>query len=202
MSDIMWKPSPERAASSQMNRFRKMVNSKYGENLTNYSDHYEWSVRETPDFWEAMWEFSDPLVSQGYNQIVDDIAKMPGARWFRGCRLNFAENLLRRCDDRLAIISRAEGKTDRRITYKELAGEVEKVASALRAAGVVKGDRVAGFLPNIPESVITMLGAASIGAVWSSSSPDFGIKGVLDRFRQIEPKVISTTARKLIPFPN
>ncbi len=190
MSDIMWKPSPERAASSQMNRFRKMVNSKYGENLTNYSDLYEWSVRETPDFWEAMWEFSDPLVSQGYNQIVDDIAKMPGARWFRGCRLNFAENLLRRCDDRLAIISRAEGKTDRRITYKELAGEVEKVASALRAAGVVKGDRVAGFLPNIPESVITMLGAASIGAVWSSSSPDFGIKGVLDRFRQIEPKVL------------
>ena len=190
MSDIMWKPSPERAASSQMNRFRKMVNSKYGENLTNYSDLYEWSVRETPDFWEAMWEFSDPLVSQGYNQIVDDIAKMPGARWFRGCRLNFAENLLRRCDDHLAIISRAEGKTDRRITYKELAGEVEKVASALRAAGVVKGDRVAGFLPNIPESVITMLGAASIGAVWSSSSPDFGIKGVLDRFRQIEPKVL------------
>ena len=137
-----------------------------------------------------MWSFGNPVVSKDYQQVVDDDSKMPGAKWFSGARLNFAENLLRRRDNHTAILSRGEGKDDRKISYNELYSEVEKMAAALREAGVEQNDRVAGFLPNIPEAVVAMLGAASLGAVWSSSSPDFGIKGVLDRFRQIEPKVL------------
>ena len=173
-----------------MNQFRLFVNKKYGMELDNYRDLYNWSVNEITYFWEAVWSFGNPVVSKDYQQVVDDDSKMPGAKWFSGARLNFAENLLRRRDNHTAILSRGEGKDDRKISYNELYSEVEKMAAALREAGVEQNDRVAGFLPNIPEAVVAMLGAASLGAVWSSSSPDFGIKGVLDRFRQIEPKVL------------
>ena len=173
-----------------MNQFRLFVNKKYGMELDNYRDLYNWSVNEITHFWEAVWSFGKPVVSKDYHQVVDDDSKMPGAKWFSGARLNFAENLLRRRDNHTAILSRGEGKDDRKISYNELYSEVEKMAAALREAGVEQNDRVAGFLPNIPEAVVAMLGAASLGAVWSSSSPDFGIKGVLDRFRQIEPKVL------------
>ncbi|MDP6578662.1 MAG: acetoacetate--CoA ligase [Candidatus Marinimicrobia bacterium] len=190
MSKVMWQPSTERAEASQMNQFRLFVNKKYGMELDNYRDLYNWSVNEITPFWEAVWSFGKPVVSKDYQQVVDDDSKMPGAKWFSGARLNFAENLLRRRDNHTAILSRGEGKYDRKISYNELYSEVEKMAAALREAGVEQNDRVAGFLPNIPEAVVAMLGAASLGAVWSSSSPDFGIKGVLDRFRQIEPKVL------------
>jgi len=190
MSKVMWHPSTERAEASQMNQFRLFVNKKYGMELDNYRDLYNWSVNEITYFWEAVWSFGNPVVSKDYQQVVDDDSKMPGAKWFSGARLNFAENLLRRRDNHTAILSRGEGKDDRKISYNELYSEVEKMAAALREAGVEQNDRVAGFLPNIPEAVVAMLGAASLGAVWSSSSPDFGIKGVLDRFRQIEPKVL------------
>ena len=190
MSKVMWQPSTERAEASQMNQFRLFANKKYGMELDNYRDLYNWSVNEITYFWEAVWSFGNPVVSKDYQQVVDDDSKMPGAKWFSGARLNFAENLLRRRDNHTAILSRGEGKDDRKISYNELYSEVEKMAAALREAGVEQNDRVAGFLPNIPEAVVAMLGAASLGAVWSSSSPDFGIKGVLDRFRQIEPKVL------------
>ena len=190
MSKVMWQPSTERAEASQMNQFRLFANKKYGMELDNYRDLYNWSVNEITHFWEAVWSFGKPVVSKDYHQVVDDDSKMPGAKWFSGARLNFAENLLRRRDNHTAILSRGEGKDDRKISYNELYSEVEKMAAALREAGVEQNDRVAGFLPNIPEAVVAMLGAASLGAVWSSSSPDFGIKGVLDRFRQIEPKVL------------
>ena len=173
-----------------MNQFRLFVNKKYAIELGNYRDLYNWSVNEINHFWEAVWSFGNPVASKEYQHVVDDDSKMPGAKWFSGARLNFAENLLRRRDNHTAILSRGEGKEDRQISYIELYSEVEKMAAALREAGVKQSDRVAGFLPNIPEAVIAMLGAASLGAVWSSSSPDFGIKGVLDRFRQIEPKVL------------
>ena len=173
-----------------MNQFRLFVNKKYAIELSNYRDLYNWSVNEINHFWEAVWSFGNPVVSKEYQHVVDDDSKMPGAKWFSGARLNFAENLLRRRDNHTAILSRGEGKEDRQISYIELYSEVEKMAAALREAGVEQSDRVAGFLPNIPEAVVAMLGAASLGAVWSSSSPDFGIKGVLDRFRQIEPKVL------------
>jgi len=190
MSKVMWQPSTERAEASQMNQFRLFANKKYGMELDNYRDLYNWSVNEITHFWEAVWSFGKPVISKDYQQVVDDDSKMPGAKWFSGARLNFAENLLRRRDNHTAILSRGEGKDDRKISYNELYSEVEKMAAALREAGVEQNDRVAGFLPNIPEAVVAMLGAASLGAVWSSSSPDFGIKGVLDRFRQIEPKVL------------
>ena len=173
-----------------MNQFRLFVNKKYAIELGNYRDLYNWSVNEINHFWEAVWSFGNPVASKEYQHVVDDDSKMPGAKWFSGARLNFAENLLPRRDNHTAILSRGEGKEDRQISYIELYSEVEKMAAALREAGVKQSDRVAGFLPNIPEAVIAMLGAASLGAVWSSSSPDFGIKGVLDRFRQIEPKVL------------
>ena len=173
-----------------MNQFRLFVNKKYAIELGNYQDLYNWSVNEINHFWEAVWSFGNPVVSKEYQHVVDDDSKMPGAKWFSGARLNFAENLLPRRDNHAAILSRGEGKEDRQISYIELYSEVEKMAAALRDAGVKQSDRVAGFLPNIPEAVVAMLGAASLGAVWSSSSPDFGIKGVLDRFRQIEPKVL------------
>ena len=173
-----------------MNQFRLFVNKKYAIELGNYQDLYNWSVNEINHFWGAVWSFGNPVVSKEYQHVVDDDSKMPGAKWFSGARLNFAENLLRRRDNHTAILSRGEGKDDRKISYNELYSEVEKMAAALREAGVEQNDRVAGFLPNIPEAVVAMLGAASLGAVWSSSSPDFGIKGVLDRFRQIEPKVL------------
>jgi len=139
-----------------------------------------------------MWAVAGIKSSAPYKQVVDDAAKMPGARWFEGARLNFAENLLRYRDDRLALVFRGEDKVRRTLTYAQLYDQVARVAKALRDTGVQSGDRVAGFVPNFPESIIAMLAAASIGAAWSSCSPDFGIKGVLDRFGQIQPKVIFT----------
>jgi len=123
---------------------------------------------------------------------VDDLGKMPGARWFSGAHLNFAENLLRHRDGQTALIFKGEGQSSVKITYAELYDEVARIAKSLRAMGIKPGDRVVGFLPNMPHAIIAMLAATSIGAIWSSCSPDFGIKGVLDRFGQIQPRVIFT----------
>ena len=128
--------------------------------------------------------------STNYKNIVDDVNKMPGAKWFEGVRFNFAENLLRVRSDKPAIHFQSENNSNRTISYKELYSEVKKLASSLRKMGVKKGDRVVGYIPNIPEAIIGMLATTSIGAIWSSCSPDFGIQGVLDRFTQIKPKVI------------
>ncbi|MCH7839405.1 MAG: acetoacetate--CoA ligase, partial [Planctomycetes bacterium] len=158
--------------------------------LQNYNDLYNWSVDNIADFWGTFFRFSDIIHQDPFTGVVDDQLRMPGANWFPGCRLNFAENLLRHQDERTAIVFYGESQVRRSLTFKELAAKVAQFAAALRNWGVRPGDRVAGFMPNMPESVIAMLGAASIGAIWSSSSPDFGIKGVLDRFGQIEPKVL------------
>jgi acetoacetyl-CoA synthetase len=139
-----------------------------------------------------LWEFAKIKSSTPYDQVVDDVGKMPGAKWFSGARLNFAENLLRYKDDETALIFKGEDRVDRRMTYAELYNEVASVARSLKQAGVRTGDRVVGFMPNMPETVIAMLAATSMGATWSSCSPDFGIKGVLDRFGQIKPKVLFT----------
>ena len=158
----------------------------------NYTDLYEWSIEAIVDFWAAAWDFFDIIHSKGYQQVVDDPTLMPGAKWFTGAELNFAENLLRFRDDRTALIFNGEGQVFDRITYAELYDRVARVAKSLKESGVVKGDRVAGFMPNMIETVVAMLAATSLGAIWSSCSPDFGIKGVLDRFGQIEPKVLFT----------
>ena len=188
MKDILWKPkSPEK---SQMSQLIQIINESYKEDINSYNKLHQWSVENVSEFWEEVWKYSKIIHSKAFLKVVDDVSKMPGAKWFSGAKLNFAENLLRFRDNRPAIHFKGEGKAVITYSFKEVYDEVEKVTHALRTLGVVKGDRVAGFIPNIPESVIAMLATASIGAIWSSSSPDFGTKAVLDRFAQIEPKVI------------
>jgi acetoacetyl-CoA synthetase len=173
-----------------MYKFLLYVNEKYDDHLSSYDELWQWSVENIAEFWGSFWDFSGIKHSRGFNQVVNDAGKMPGAKWFSGARLNFAENMLKRRDDKTAIIFRGEDGRERRISYSELYNEAHRVAEGLKSLGVQKGDRVAAFMPNLPETIIAMLATASIGAIWSSSSPDFGIKGVLDRFSQIEPKVI------------
>lgn len=186
----LWTPEAERSGNSHMKKFLEDVNGHFGTSFASYNELFQWSVKNPGDFWGRFWHFSGIKSSKNYDAVVDDPKKMPGAKWFEGARLNFAENLLSRKDEKTAIIFRGEEEIERRISYAELFDQVHRVAEGLKRIGVKKGDRVAGFIPNMPEAIIAMLGAASIGAIWSSSSPDFGIKGVLDRFSQIEPKVI------------
>ena len=186
----MWQPTKEQINNSQMMDYMQLVNQKFGLSLKKYSQLYDWSIEKAEDFWGSFWEYSQIIHHSPYSQVVDDLGKMPGAKWFDGATLNFAENLLRYRDDKIAILFQGEDGTQSSLTYKELHDQVSRLARSMREMGIVKNDRVAGFMPNIPETIITMLATASIGAIWSSCSPDFGIKGVLDRFQQIEPKLI------------
>ena len=190
MGKMLWTPSEEQIENSNMYRFLLFVNDKRGKAFTDYDGLYEWSVNHLADFWADVWDFVDIRASRGYDRVLDNERKMPGAKWFPGARLNFAENLLRVRDNSVALIFKGEDHPVRRMTYAELYDEVARLAKSLRSIGVGPGDRVAGFLPNMPEAVAAMLAATSLGAVWSSCSPDFGIKGVLDRFGQIRPKVL------------
>ena len=192
MAKLLWQPSEERITNTNMYRFMHFINEKFNQSFAEYDSLYEWSIENIPDFWASMWEFAEIKASKPYDQIIDNVMKMPGARWFSGARLNFAENLLRYRDDHVALIFKGEDHDTIRITYAELYNEVARVAKSLKEAGVQAGDRVAGFMPNMPETVVAMLAAASLGAAWSSCSPDFGIKGVLDRFGQIKPKILFT----------
>ena len=168
------------------------VNKKFGEDFQEYGGLYEWSVDNIPEFWASMWEFAGIKASRPYNEIIDDVTKMPGAKWFSGAELNFAENLLRFRDDNVALIFKGEDQPARRMTYSELYVAVARLAASLKEMGIQPGDRAVGFMPNMPETIIAMLAATSLGATWSSCSPDFGIKGVLDRFGQIKPRVLFT----------
>ncbi len=192
MAKLLWQPSEERIKSTNMYRFMTFINEKYNKDFDEYGPLYQWSIENIPDFWASMWEFAEIKASKPYTQVVDDVTKMPGASWFPGARLNFAENLLRYRDDQVALIFKGESQDSTKITYSELYDEVARVAKSLKETGVQAGDRVAGFMPNMPETIIAMLAATSLGATWSSCSPDFGIKGVLDRFGQIKPKVLFT----------
>jgi acetoacetyl-CoA synthetase len=192
MKKPLWEPSPERIKQANMTRFIEFVNRKFGRDIRSYRELYDWSLERIADFWAAFWEFAEIKASRNYDLVADDLDKMPGTRWFPGAQLNFAENLLRYRDDRVALIFRGETGESRKITYAELYRQVADLALALRLEGIRPGDRVVGFMPNMMETMIAMLAAVSLGAVWSSCSPDFGIKGVLDRFGQIEPKVIFT----------
>jgi len=192
MGKMLWKPSEERVKQTNMYRFLQTVNEKFGKNFTDYPSLYDWSVENIPDFWATTWDFVDIKAETPYDEVVEDLDKMPGAKWFPGARLNFAENLLRFRDDQIAIIFVGEGQEPVRTTYRELYDKVSRLAKSLKALGVKPKDRVVGFMPNMTETMIAMMAATSIGATWSSCSPDFGIKGVMDRFGQIEPKVIFT----------
>jgi acetoacetyl-CoA synthetase len=188
----LWKPSQERIDKANITRFIKIVNDKYKLEIKQYSQLYDWSVNNRADFWAEVWEFAGVIASKPWEKVLEDSPSMIGAKWFLGARLNFAENLLRFRDNEIAIVFRGEGLPSTRITYAELYDNVARMAKSLRDAGVKTGDRVAGYVPNMTETIIAMLAATSIGAIWSSCSPDFGIKGVLDRFGQIEPKILFT----------
>jgi acetoacetyl-CoA synthetase len=190
MSEALWQPDPDTARRSNLARFADQAGTIAGRDLSDYAELHRWSVDDPGAFWRAVWDFAGIIASQPADTPVADLAKFPGARWFPGAQLNFAENLLRYRDDRPALISVLETGTRRELSYRELHHCTAAVAARLRELGVAPGDRVAGWLPNVPEAVIAMLATASIGAVWSSCSPDFGVAGALDRFGQIEPKVL------------
>ena len=192
MAQPLWQPSAAQIEQANLTRFMRMVNDRYDQAFTEYGPLYEWSVTAIADFWAAMWDFAPILHTRTFDAVVDDPSGMPGARWFSGARLNFAENLLRYRDDRTALVFKSEARPAVRISYAELNRRVDRLAAALKNAGVTVGDRVAGFMPNMIETVVAMLATTRLGALWSSCSPDFGIKGVLDRFGQIEPKVLFT----------
>jgi len=175
-----------------MYRFMQRVNHSYGKQFSDYDALYQWSVENIAAFWAEVWHFAEIRASKGFETVIDDPERMPGAHWFGGSRLNFAENLLRRRDDKAALIFRGEDTVRRILTYKELYAATAHLAASLRKAGVTSGDRVVGFVPNMPEAIIAMLAATSLGATWSSCSPDFGIKGILDRFGQTKPKILFT----------
>jgi acetoacetyl-CoA synthetase len=185
----LWIPSPQRTADARITAFMREVDARFGVHVPDYAALHAFSVARMPDFWRLMWDFGGVVGEMG-ERIVEHPERMPGARFFPDASLNFTENLLRRRDEDIAIVFRGEGRPARSLTWSALYEEVAAFARALRAHGVRPGDRVAGYIPNLPEAVIAALGAAAIGAVWSSCSPDFGVRGVLDRFGQIEPRVL------------
>ena len=186
----LWTPSADRIAGATITRFMRAVESRFHTPVPDYPALYRFSIDQPEDFWRLMWEFGGVMGTAG-SRVVDGLDRMPGATFFPDATLNFAENLLHRGrDDRLAVVFRGEGGTRRSLTLEELRRHVAAFAAALRRADVRAGDRVAGFLPNLPESIVAALGAAAVGAVWSSCSPDFGVEGILDRFGQIEPRIL------------
>jgi len=191
-SSCLWQPSNERIAKSNLTKFIATVNSQYDTQLADITELHEWSLHNPAGFWRTLLQDSNLLWEGNPEPTLVDADRMPGAQWFPSIKLNFAENLLPRRDDEIAMVFRGEDQVYRSLSWRELYTEVAKTAQALRDLGVVAGDRVAGFMPNMPEAVIAMLATTSVGAVWSSSSPDFGVKGVLDRFGQIEPTVLFT----------
>jgi len=191
MSEI-WRPSPTRVADANLTRFLQHVRARRGLQLSDYDALYTWSVQSTAEFWEEVAAFAEVRAVWGPGPVIENAGRMPGARFFPSARLSFAENLLRYRDEQVAIVFRNERGAREEISFAQLHEAVARVADGLRSTGVVAGDRVAGFLPNIPAAVIAMLATTSLGAVWSSCSPDFGVHGVLDRFGQIAPKVLFT----------
>ena len=192
MTGPMWQPSPERVANANITVLARELEARHGVALPDYETLHRFSVERKEDFWTAIWDICGVLAETRGDRILVDGDKMPGAQFFPDARLNFAENLLRRRDDGPAMIFRAEDKVERTVSWRELQESVSRLSQALQAAGVGPGDRCAGFVPNMPEAIIAMLATATLGAVWTSCSPDFGVQGVLDRFGQVEPKILFT----------
>ncbi len=186
----LWQPSAEKINNSNMLHYMQYVNDRWGRSFSNYRELYQWSVQDIPEFWASIWDYLQIKHSRSYEQVVDDPFKMPGARWFSGAELNFAQNLLSRRDEQPAITFWTEEGQYRELSFARLYTEVAQVAESLKQLGIQSGDRVVGYMPNMPETIIAMLAASSLGATWSSCSPDFGVKGVLARFGQIQPKVL------------
>jgi acetoacetyl-CoA synthetase len=188
--EILWQPSERQIEEAQVTQFARQVIRKRRLELNSYPDFYRWSVEDPEAFWSDVWDLCGVIASRKGSTVLVDGDKMPGARWFPEARLNFAENLLRRGDRGDAFVLWDENGPRRRTSYSELTSDVSRAAQALQALGLRAGDRVAAFIPNIPEAGMLALAALSQGIVWSSCSPDFGVDGVLERFAQIEPKVL------------
>ena len=190
----LWQPSPERVAQANLTAFAATLSARHGEDLSAYPRLWRWSVDHKWDFWRAVWDYAGVIGEPG-DRVLQDADRMPGARWFPDARLNFAQNLLerRRADDgEDALVFWGEDRVRRVVSHADVHAQASRVAAALTAHGIAAGDRVAAYLPNMPEAIVAMLGATARGAVWSSCSPDFGVQGVVDRFGQIEPRVLVT----------
>ncbi len=185
----LWKPDPDKIDSTLMMRFIHQVNDRYSTAIDSYEELWQWSVDRPEAFWSQVWDFCDVIGDKGERVLIDEGA-MVEAQWFPDARLNFAQNLLRRRDDNEAIVFWGEVKVRRTLSFNQLWMAVAQFSAALRAQGVNKGDVVAAYMPNMPETIIAMLAASSIGAIFTSASPDFGTQGLLDRFGQVEPKIL------------
>jgi acetoacetyl-CoA synthetase len=192
MSTPIWSPSAERIAASNLTRFAGLARREFGAPGGDYDALWRWSIDDRERFWLALSKFADIRCDAGSGPVLKHRDRMPGAMWFEDTRLNFAENLLARDDDHAALVFVNERGARREMSYAVLRGEVARIAAGLLDMGIGPGDRVAGFLPNVPEALVAMLAATSLGAVWTSCSPDFGINGVLDRFGQVAPRALFT----------
>jgi len=186
----LWIPSEDRIREANLTKFLAFVNRKYRLKIKSYPDLHRWSVDKVSDFWSAIWDYTGIVCSRRFETVVDDLAKFPGAKWFSGARLNFAENLLRQRDEKIAVVSRTEVGRLSQTTYSDLFQKVRSLGNALRKSGIAPGDRVAGYMPNIGNTAIAMLAATSIGAVWACCGAELGSGAVLDRLGQVEPKVL------------
>ncbi len=188
----LWKPSEERIEQAAISRFMSLIDERHGAGFSSYGELYDWSVSNISDFWAAVWDFVGIKASRPYDVVVDDPTRMPGAQWFIGAKLNFAENLLRYRDARTAFVFRGETQKTVRMSYAELHESVGRLARSLRDMGLKPGDRVAAYMPNMIETAVAMLASTSIGAVWASCATDIGARAAVERFGQIEPRVLFT----------
>src|SRR3954471_10747835 len=186
----LWTPSPDRVANANITRFTKLVNERHGTSLGDYAQLYQWSIGHLEEFWAAVWDFGGVIAQSRGTRVLADRDQMPGARFFPDAKLNFAENLLRGKDDSDAIVFWGEDKVRRHLSRADLHDLVSRMQQAFAAAGVKEGARAAAFMPNMPETIAAMLATASLGATFTSCSPDFGVQGVVDRFGQTEPTVL------------
>jgi len=192
-NEVVWSPSDKRVKSSQMHKFMQNINKRYNINLSSFSELHTWSIENKTQFWDSIWDFFHIIGSKGTKPYLDPLNKMPGSKFFPNGKVNYAENMLSGNNLGIAIVFKSEDKLRKEVSWKELKDQVAALAKFLKKEGVVKGDRVIAYMPNMPETVMMMLAASSIGAIFSSASPDFGVEGVLDRFGQIEPKILLTT---------
>ncbi|MBX2867984.1 MAG: acetoacetate--CoA ligase [Acidiferrobacterales bacterium] len=191
IGEVLWQPDQLAIDNANISLFINNISGLYKE-VSDYDSLYQWSVKNPELFWQETWSQFEVIFSQPATSVLQNPQAMPGARWFPGAKLNYAENMLRFNDETTAIIFRQESGEERRLSYRALRMEVARYAYWLRQNGVRKGDRVGAYMANMPETIIAFLATASIGAIWSSCSPDFGVKGVMERFVQIEPKVLFT----------
>jgi acetoacetyl-CoA synthetase len=187
---LLWEPSSSVKEQANLTHYMAWLEEKYGLTFKTYHDLWQWSVTEVEQFWETIWDYFEVKASQKYSTVLAE-RKMPGARWFVGAELNYAENLFRNMtNDRPALLYKAEHEPLTEMSWAELYDKTRIMTQALKQMGVKRGDRVVAYMPHIPETIVALLACASLGAVWSSCSPDFGGRSVLDRFSQIEPKVL------------